>query len=132
MNTPPHRLHDEHLRVSRIAERLQAPAEATSLRRDIRELMTFLPGHFLLEERPEGAFALVLARSPDDAWRFDRIKDEHARMLELLEALFVLVDREDADADAQALALAPELGRELQAHDRLESAWLAQAQAHGA
>jgi hypothetical protein len=116
------RIETEHVEVRRLAERLTQPSSAFVLRRDVRALLAFLPAHFHYEEREDGPFALAVARAPDEAWRFDQVRDKHARMLEELEDLFNLVERDDSYDAARSLAR--EFAEQLLEHERMESAWL--------
>jgi hypothetical protein len=116
------RVETEHFEVRRLAERLTQPSSPLVLRRDVRSLLAFLPAHFHYEERDDGPFALAVSRAPAEAWRFDEVRDKHARMLEELEDLFNLVERDD-DYDA-ACFVAHELGEQLLAHERMEAEWL--------
>jgi hypothetical protein len=122
------RIATEHVEIERLAARLQSPTSAFTLRRDVRALVALVPGHFHREERSDGPFARAVALAPDDAWRFDEIRDKHARMLEVLEDLFALVERDDSYAAACEMArhLAAELGE----HERLENEWLGRVLAH--
>jgi hypothetical protein len=116
------RIETEHVETRRLAERLEQPSTIAALRGDVHALMTFLPAHFHREERSDGLFALAVARAPEEAWRFEELRDKHARMLEEVEELFALVEREDAHPAASALAR--ELGRQLLEHERMESDWI--------
>jgi hypothetical protein len=116
------RIETEHVEVRRLAERLTRASSPFVLRRDVRALLASLPAHFHYEEREDGPFALAVARLPDEAWRFDEVRDKHARMLETLEDLFNLVERDDSYDAARFLAL--ELGAQLLAHDQMEAEWL--------
>ena len=120
--TSAQRIETEHVEVRRLAERLTRTSSPFALRRDVHALLAFLPAHLHYEEREDGPFALAVARSPDEAWRFDEVRDQHARMLEALEELFNLVERDDAYDAARPLAR--ELGEELLAHERMEAEWL--------
>ena len=119
---PVQRIETEHVEVRRLAERLMQTGSPFVLRRDVRALLAILPAHFHYEEREDGAFALAVARTPDEAWRFDEVRDKHARMLEELEDLFNLVERDDAYDAARSLARG--LGEQLLAHERMETEWL--------
>ena len=116
------RIATEHLDARRLAERLIEPCPPFIFRRDVRALLAFLPAHFHYEERDDGPFALAAARVPAEAWRFDQVRDMHARMLEVLEALFSLVERDDS-GDAARL-LARDLAGQLLDHERMEAEWL--------
>ena len=121
------RVETGQVEVRRLAEQLLRPSSPFVLRRDVRALLAFLPAHFLYEEREDGPFALAVTRAPDEAWRWDQVRDEHARMLEELEDLFHLVERDDSYDAARSLAR--ELGEQLLEHERMESAWLSSVHA---
>ena len=116
------RIETEHVEVHRLAEQLAAPKTLLALRRDVRALMSFLPAHFQREERDDGLFATAAALAPAEAWRFDEIRERHARILEELEDLFTLVDRGGGFDSARGLARS--LSEQLVAHDQLETTWL--------
>jgi hypothetical protein len=122
MRDDPQRIETEHVEVRRLAERLAEPGVPAALRRDVHALLSFLPAHLHREERPDGVFANAVARAPEEAWRLEAIRDRHARMLEELEALLALVEREDADDAARVLAR--ELAHQLLDHEHMEAAWL--------
>jgi hypothetical protein len=117
---PPPSTRQEHARIVDLAERLRAPADPASLRRDVHELMSFLPAHLYFEERPDSPLALALAGVPDEQWRLEALRDEHARILEMLEVSFALVERDDGWDQARVEASA--LAAELLAHERREAA----------
>ena len=124
-STAPSRLEHEHTLVRALAEELLAASSLPALDRVVHEAGSFLSQHFDWEERADGPFARAVERHPAEAWRFEEVREEHARMLEIVDELFLLVARDDSwEASTR---LASELARRLIEHERLEAEWLRRA-----
>jgi hypothetical protein len=95
------------------------------LDRVVHEAGAFLSQHFAWEERLDGPLARAVARNPSEAWRFEEVRDEHARMLEMIDELFLLVARDDSWEAARRLT--NQLAQELLDHERLEAEWFRRA-----
>jgi hypothetical protein len=124
------RAEQEHSLVRGLANELLAASSLPALDRVVHEAGSFLSQHFDWEERSDGPFARAVERHPAEAWRFEEVREEHARMLEIVDELFLLVARDDSwDASTR---LASELARRLLEHERLEAEWLRRAGGLGA
>jgi hypothetical protein len=115
-------LEHEHTLVRGLAEELLAASSLPALDRVVHEAGAFLSQHFAWEERVDGPLARAVARHPSEEWRFEEVRDEHARMLEMIDELFLLVARDDSWEAARRIA--NELAQELLDHERLEAGWL--------
>ncbi len=121
----PSRLEHEHTLVRGLADELLAASSLPALDRVVHEAGAFLSQHFAWEERVDGPLARAIARHPSEEWRFEEVQEEHARMLEIIDELFLLVARDDSWEAATRLA--GELARQLLAHERQEAEWLRRA-----
>ena len=123
--TAPSRLEHEHKLVRGLAEELLAASSRPALDRVVHEAGAFLSQHFAWEERLDGPLARAVARHPDEEWRFEAVCEEHARMLEIIDELFLLVARDDSWD--RATQLASVLAQQLLAHEQHEAEWLQRA-----
>jgi hypothetical protein len=115
----------EHTLVRGLAEELLSAPSLPVLDRVVHEAGAFLSQHFAWEERLDGPLAQAVARRPAEAWRFEEVREEHARMLEIIDELFVLVARDDSWD--RATQLAGVLARKILAHEDREAEWLRRA-----
>ena len=124
-DTAPSRLQHEHTLIRGLAEELLAASSRQALDRVVHEAGAFLSQHFAWEERMDGPLATAVARHPSEEWRFEEVRDEHARMLEIIDELFLLVARDDSWD--RATQLAGVLAQQLLAHEDREAEWLRRA-----
>ena len=125
--TGPSRLEHEHTLVRGLAEELLAASSLPALDRVVHEAGAFLSQHFAWEERVDSPLAMAIARHPSEEWRFEEVLEEHARMLEIIDELFLLVARDDSWEPATRLAGV--LAQELLAHEQREAEWLRRSRA---
>ena len=123
--TVPSRVEHEHTLVRGLAEELLNATSLPMLDRVVHEAGAFLSQHFAWEERLDGPLARAVARHPAEEWRFEEVCEEHTRMLEIIDELFLLVARDDSWE--QATRLAGVLAQELLAHEQREAEWLRRA-----
>ncbi len=118
---------EAHREIQQATRQLGSASDLVDLLRRLQELRGLIAPHFMDEEKPDGFFDLIRARSGRHLGRVKELENEHQALFSAIDGLAERARACLAGPIAQILKEAADLARRMHEHEARENALLIDA-----